>query len=51
MCFFDYHDNAIFGLARDDSKITYTKKSEWIYPIVSKKKENLKKWNNIENSL
>ena len=52
MCFFDYHGNAFFfGLTRDDSKMNNTKKSEWAYPTVSKKKENLKKWRNIEKTL
>ena len=30
-----------FGLAREDSKMNKSKKSEWAYPTVSKKKENL----------
>ena len=51
MCFFDYHDDAFFGLAREDSKMNKSKKSEWAYPTVSKKKENLKKWRNIEKTL
>ena len=42
MCFIDYHDDAFSGLVRDDSKINNAKKSEWTYPIVSKKKENPK---------
>ena len=42
ICFFDYHDDTFFGLARDDSKMNNTKKSEWAYPAVSKKKENRK---------
>ena len=48
MFFFDYHDDAFFGLARGYSKMNCAKKSEWAYPAVSKKKENLKKWNNNE---
>ena len=50
MCFFDYHDDSFFGLARKDSKLSNTKKSDWTYPSVSKKKENLKKWNDIQKN-
>ena len=42
-CFFDYHSDTFFGLARDDTKVNKTKKSEWVYPTVAKKKENAKK--------
>ena len=51
ICFFDYHDDSFFGLARDDSKLSNAKKSDWAYPTVSKKKENLKKWNDIQKKL
>ena len=42
MCFFDYHNDAIFGLARDDTKLSNAKKSDWAYPSMSKRKENAK---------
>ena len=42
MCFFDYHNDAFFGMARDDSAISGTKKSDWCYPTSAKKKENAK---------
>jgi len=48
MCFFDYHDDAFFGLAREDSKLSNAKKSEWAYPSISRKKENAKRWKDIE---
>ena len=51
MCFFDYHDDAFFGLARDDSKMNNAKKSKWAYPTVSKKKENLKNGLILKKSL
>ena len=42
MCFFDYHDNAFFGLAREDTKLSNAKKSDWAYPSISKRKEKKK---------
>ena len=44
MCFFDYHNDCFFGLAREDTKLTKAKKSDWVYPTVSKIRENAKKW-------
>ena len=49
MCFFDYHDDAFFGLAREDTKLTNARKSDWTYPSIAKKKGNAKKWSNLEN--
>ena len=43
MCFFDYHYDAFFGLAREDTKLTNTKKSDWTYPSIAKKNVNTKK--------
>lgn len=42
LCFFDYHNDAFFGMARDDSAISGTKKSDWCYPSRAKKRENAK---------
>ena len=42
---FDYHNDTFFGLARDDTKVNKSKKSEWVYPTVAKKKENAKNIN------
>ena len=50
MCFFDYHDDAFFGLARDDTKLSNAKKSDWAYPSMSKRKENAKKWKEVEDN-
>ena len=30
-CFFDYHDNNLFGIARDDTNIFGVKKYNWVY--------------------
>jgi len=48
-CFIDYHDDCFFGLAREDNKVSNTKKSDWVYPTVAKKKENSKRWRNLES--
>ena len=42
-CFFDYHSDIFFGLACDDTKVNKTKKYEWVYPTVAKKKKMPKK--------
>ena len=36
-CFFDYHNDDFFGLARDDRNISDVKNYEWAYPSSSKK--------------
>ena len=48
MCFFDYHDDCFFGLARADTKVSNIKKSDWVYPTVAKKRQNTYKWKNAE---
>ena len=48
MCFFYYHDKYFFGLAQVDSKLLKTKKLEWAYTSVSKKKGNAKRLDNLE---
>ena len=50
MCFFYYHDDCFFGLAREDSKISNVKKSDWAYPSLSKKREYANKWKNVDIS-
>ena len=39
-CFFELHDDSCFGLARDDHKITNTKKGDWTKPTAQKMKQN-----------
>ena len=36
--FFYYHDDAFFGLARNDGRISDVKKSKWTYPTQAKRK-------------
>ena len=43
-CFFDYHDDCFFGLARDDGRVREVKKSEWAYPTQAKRKRNEKRY-------
>ena len=47
MTFFNYHNDSLFGLARDHTKDRKTKKSEWDYPTMAKKKEHTKKTNKL----
>ena len=47
MTFFNYHNDSLFGLARDHTKDRNTKKSEWDYPTMAKKKEHTKKTNKL----
>lgn len=46
-CFIDYHDDCFFGLAREDNKVSKTRKADWVYPTVAKRKENTKRWKNF----
>jgi hypothetical protein len=39
-CFFQWHDEAFFGLCRDDCALTKKRKSEWEFPSLSKQREN-----------
>jgi hypothetical protein len=39
-CFFRYHDNGCFGLARDDWRITNKKMRDWTYPTPEQLKAN-----------
>ena len=45
--FFYYHNDSFLGLACNNSKVSSTKKSEWVYPTVAKKKEHAKKINKL----
>ena len=38
---------AFFGLAREDNKVSNTRKADWVYPAVAKRKENTKRWKNF----
>ena len=40
----------IFGLAREDTKLSHAKKSDWAYPSMSNRKENFKKWKELEDA-
>ena len=40
ICFFDYHNDCFFVLAREDTKVSNIKKLDWVYPSSAKKKEN-----------
>ena len=39
-CFFDYHNDDFFGLARADAGLSKTKSKDWNYPKLAKKREN-----------
>jgi len=42
MCFFDYHNDAMFGLCKSDMTLVAQRKSDWKKPSEGKKKENQK---------
>ena len=44
-CFFDYHNSSLFGIGKEDCKLTQKRKSEWTFPSPSRKRENAKKTN------
>ena len=46
-CFFDYHNDAFFGLARADAGLSKTKNKDWNYPSLPKKRENASIINNM----
>ena len=46
-CFFDYHEYALFGLARADAGLSKTKNKDWNYPLLPKKRENASIINNM----
>ena len=39
-CFFELHDDSMFGLARDDFQLTNTKKGDWTKPSAQKMRKN-----------
>ena len=39
-CFVDYHNEVFFGLALDDAKLVNKRKSDWIPPDITKRKNN-----------
>ena len=49
-CFFDYHDDCFFGLAREDAKVSDFKKADWVYPSIAKKKENTRTIKSLNES-
>ena len=50
-CFFDYHNDDLFCLARADAGLPKTKGKDWTYPSLAKKIYNARNINNSNNDL
>ena len=50
-CFFDYHNDAFFGLARADAGLSKTKSNDWNYPTLAEKIENTRIMNILNNDI
>ena len=50
-CFFDYHNDHFFGLAREDVGLSKTKSKDWNYPSLAKKRENARNINKLNDYL
>ena len=48
-CFFDYHNDAFFGLARADAGLSKTKNKDWTYPSVAKERKKSRNTNNLND--
>ena len=49
--FFEYHNDAFFGLAREDVGLKKTKSKDRNYPPISKKRENVWDINKLNDEL
>ena len=50
-CFFDYHNDEFFDLARADAGLSKTKSKDWNHPSLNKKRENARNENNLNNGI
>ena len=50
-CFFEYHNDDLFFLARADAGLTKTKVKDWPYPSLAKKIYNARNINKLNDDL
>ena len=50
-CFFDYHNDAFFCLARADAGLSKTKSKDWTYPSLAKNRENIRNINKMNSEI
>ena len=50
-CFFDYHYDDLFCLARVDAGLPKTKSKDWTYPSLAKKRYNARNINKLNDDL